>query len=72
MKKERCTGCKYDYYNYGKNSSTGECWLFAIAQVIKRRRVGMNERPPWEREPEFLPDCYRKSGYIFVHPDTDR
>ena len=71
MDKKHCVGCRDDFYN-GKNQyGIQECWCLATAQLIKRKRVAMDERPPWIREPEVLPSCYRQKGYIFVKPEIE-
>lgn len=71
MNKEFCIGCIDDFYN-GKNPlDIKECWHFGSAKRIKRRRVGIHERPPWRRTPELLPSCYREKGFIFISPDRE-
>lgn len=39
-KKEHCCGCQDDYYNYGNNSTTGECWMLKTAKLVKRYKIG--------------------------------
>lgn len=68
--KTDCEGCYNDDYNRGLGGAK-ECWNFKGARILMRRRVGMNEVPPWTRTPELLPSCYRKTGYIFVGPETE-
>ena len=72
MDKRYCTGCKDNFYNAKGNSPTGECRLLSGAKLIARRRVAIDERPPWRRESEILPECYRQHGYIFVDPEQER
>ena len=67
-----CHGCRDDFYNGKNDLGVKQCWHLPRAKVIRRRRVGINEPPPWTRKPEKLPDCYRQSGYIFVRPDQER
>jgi len=69
MDKSKCAGCEYNFYNGNNPYGITECWLLKKAQLIQRRRVGINDVPPWTAKPETLPSCYHKRGYIFVKPD---
>jgi len=72
MDKKHCLGCEQDFYN-GKNQlGVPECWLLRTAKLASRRRVRMDEVPPWTAKPERLPQCYRQRGYIFVEPTVTR
>lgn len=72
MNTSKCAGCSEDFYN-GKNPyDVKECWHLKDAKVILRRRVGINDVPPWKRKPERLPSCYRERGYVFVGPKVER
>lgn len=70
MSKDKCAGCYNDDYNRGLGGAK-ECWSLATAVVTLRRRVGMNDVPPWKAKPERLPNCYQQRGYIFVKPDRE-
>lgn len=67
-----CAGCRDDFYNDHNPLGVKRCWLVDGAKIVLRRRVGMDERPPWKREPEPLPNCYNQSGFIFVEPTRER
>lgn len=70
MDKKHCLGCEEDFYN-GKNPyGITECWLLRDGVLGMRRRVRMDERPPWEAKPEKLPYCYRQKGFVFVTPEV--
>lgn len=69
MDKKNCVGCRDNFYN---NRPEGDCWLLETAELIKRKRVRMDEVPPWQAEPEELPNCYNASGFIFVSPERER
>lgn len=71
MRKVDCEGCYNDDYNHGLGGAE-ECWCFKDARIRLRRAVGLDDVPPWTRTPELLPSCYRKTGYIFVDPETER
>ena len=68
-KKAFCRGCYNDEYNYGLGGAK-QCWGVGSMTVISRKRVHINDVPPWKHEPEQLPDCYRKPQYVFVDADT--
>lgn len=70
--KKFCIGCDDDFFN-GKNPhGIPECCCLKDAKRIKRRRVGISERPPWRRIPELFPFCYKQKGFIFVAPDQEK
>jgi hypothetical protein len=72
MHPKHCILCNDDFYN-GKNGyGIEECWNLKKAKIILRRRVHVNERPPWTREPEKLPNCYRQKGFVFVDPELNK
>ncbi len=70
MNKDKCSGCEDNFYNGNNNLGVGKCWGLDTAKVIKRKRVGMNDMPPWKRKSESLPSCYKQRGYIFVKPEV--
>lgn len=73
MDKKHCVGCRDNFYNF--NSTDGqvhECWMLAEATLKMRRRVHTNDMPPWTREPELLPGCYREPHFVFVEPTVER
>lgn len=55
MSKDKCVGCYNNDYNHGLGGAK-ECWSLASAVVTLRRRVGMNDVPPWKAKPERLPN----------------
>ena len=71
MNKKHCAGCRNNFYNGNNDLGVTECWSLKTAKLIKRRRVGTWERPPWTRTPEKLPNCYSQKGYIFVGKDQE-
>lgn len=71
MDSKYCEGCYCDPYNHGLGGAA-ECWSLKTAELEPRRRVALDERPPWLREPETLPDCYHQTGLIFVDPGRER
>lgn len=67
-----CSGCEQNFYNGNNPMGVQRCWNLDTAKRIKRRRVGINDVPPWTRKPELLPSCYQQRGYIFVGPTVTR
>jgi hypothetical protein len=68
MKKQNCVGCEQNFYNGNNDLGVQECWSFKTAVLKLRRRVGMNDIPPWTATPRSLPSCYQQRGAIFVDP----
>jgi len=72
MDKKHCLGCNEDFYNDKNPYGIKVCWNLRDAKLIMRKRVGINERPPWKSKPEKLPGCYRQKGFIFVNPKENQ
>jgi len=65
--KKMCAGCYNDHYNKPGNSIDGECWLFANAKVIPRKKVHVNQAPPWTWPAVPTMTCYRVPQYVFIN-----
>jgi len=63
--KQYCVGCDDDYYNQWHNSTTGECWSFKTARLVKRFRIG------WWTRPERL-DCFTEVTTNSCHKEAGR
>ena len=73
MEKDKCLGCENNFYNGNNNLNIAECWSLKTATMIKRKKVGINDVPPWTWKPQLFPSCYRQKGYVFIHcEDEDR
>ena len=71
-KKKHCAGCYNNDYNFGLGGSS-ECWSFDSMKLIKRKKVGINDVPPWTWKAIKYPNCYQKRGYVFINcEDKDR
>lgn len=68
-KLKHCAGCRDDYYNHGSNSSTGRCWMFADMQLVWKKEVHIDQRPPWTQKAKRLPQCYHRPQFVYVKPD---
>lgn len=71
-KRKLCAGCRNDFYNQPGNAAGGECWSLKGARVVLKRRVGLDEVPPWTRPPERVLSCRSERGYVFVGKDQAR
>ena len=71
MDHKYCMGCYNNDYNHGLGGAK-ECWSLKDARLILRRRVGMDDVPPWTAKPATLPNCYHQQGCIFVDPTVSK
>jgi len=71
MDKLHCVGCYCNDYNHGLGSAK-ECWSFESAKLIFRKEVPIDQRPPWIQAAKQFPNCYRRTGYVYVGPDQER
>ena len=68
QKLKRCRGCRDDFYN-GKNPlGVEECWCLKNAKIVWRKRVHIDQRPPWNQKSIRVFDCRTEDRYIFVDP----
>ncbi len=71
--KKHCIGCNDNFYNGNNQYGISECWNFKKAKLIKRKKVGINDVPPWTWKPQKFPSCYRRKGYVFINcEESDR
>jgi hypothetical protein len=65
---KNCHNCVDDFYN-GKNPyDIKACWNLEKAKLVLRRKVAINEVPPWINDPILVPGCYREKGFVFLLP----
>lgn len=71
--KSMCEGCYNDFYNQQGNSTTGECWMFAEAEVTKKVEVHINETLDRYkgRTPITTLSCFRKQRYVYFKPGEE-
>ena len=70
MDKKNCVGCEDNFYNGNNPYGVKQCWAFKEAKIIWRKRVSVDQRPPWNQKAERLPSCYHVKRYVFVKPDA--
>lgn len=67
MTKSACSGCEDNFYNGHNPYGVKECWCFKSAEIIQRKKIPIDQRPPWNHKPQKLPSCYRQKGYCILN-----
>lgn len=70
MTKSHCSGCEDDFYNHGGGGAK-ECWAFESAKLIMRKKVSIDQIPPWKQKAAQYPSCYHVKRFVFVGPDRE-
>lgn len=65
-----CVGCENDYYNNRGTSAAadGLCWSIRSASLELRRKVPLDQRPPWKQPAKKVLSCYHQRGFVFMIP----
>lgn len=68
MKKEKCQGCRNEFYNGQNSLGIKECWSFLEAKIVWKVRIGNWENPPYKQKAIRIPNCYHteRQGDHFV------
>lgn len=66
MDKKHCEGCRNDFYNGRDNVGGRDCWSLKDAKLVMRKEVHINQMPPWNQPAKEVPNCYRRSQYVYV------
>ena len=64
-----CNGCENDFYNDKNPFGIKECWSLDTATIEKKKKVHVDDVPPWDHEPIKVLSCYHQKRYVFVNPD---
>lgn len=67
MDKSHCVGCHDNFYN----SETSSCWMLKSAKLAMRKRVHVDQIPPWKNKPAKFPICYHEDRYVYVDPTRE-
>ena len=67
-KKKFCAGCRNNFYNGLNHLDIQECWSFKNAKVVLKKKVHVDQVPPWNQEPIKALDCFHQPRYVFVGP----
>jgi hypothetical protein len=70
-KLKHCRGCYCDDYNHGLGGAA-QCWSLADAKLIWRKRVPMDQVPPWDQKAARFFNCRREQRAVFVKPEVTR
>lgn len=68
-KLQHCAGCEDDFYNGNNPYNVKQCWMLEKMELQLRKKVHINQVPPWKQEPQLFPNCYKQKHYAFVKPD---
>ena len=64
-----CSGCYENIYN-GQNAK--ECWSLKSAKLVMKKKVGINDVPPWNHIPIKCLSCYHETGYVMISTEDNR
>lgn len=65
-KRKHCIGCEQNFYNGNNHYGVKECWNIEDSKMVSKKKVYMDQRPPWTQPPMQVLSCYRQNGYIFI------
>ncbi len=71
-KKKYCSECENNFYNGNNPFGIKECWSFKNSKIVWKKKVSINQVPPWNQKPIRVLNCYREKGYVFVNKDVVR
>ena len=63
-KLKHCTGCEQDVYN-NNFFNIKECWHLEKAKLVLKKKIHINQVPPWKQKPIKVLSCYQQKGYVF-------
>ncbi|KKM72983.1 hypothetical protein LCGC14_1415130 [marine sediment metagenome] len=63
-----CAGCKNNFYNGNNHLNIEECWSFKSSKVVMRKKVYIDQYPPWNQKPIKILSCFHQPRYVFVGP----
>jgi len=61
-----CAGCTENFYNGNNPLGVSECWHLKSARLVKRVRVPLSQRPPWNQEPVKVFQCRHERGVVLM------
>ena len=66
--KKYCHGCHNDFYNGHNELGITMCWSLKDSKVVWKKKVHIDQVPPWNQKPMRVLSCYRQPRYVFVGP----
>lgn len=71
-KLQMCAGCRSNFYNDNNGMGVKWCWSLATANLVLKKEVHVDQRPPWTQKAKPVLDCYHAVGYVYVRPDQEQ
>ena len=65
-----CSGCYENIYN--NTVGVKECWNLKSAKLVMKKKVGLNDVPPWNHIPIKCLSCYHETGYVMISSEDKR
>jgi len=65
-KRKHCAGCEQNFYNGNNPYGVKECWNLNDAKMVSKKKVYIDQRPPWTQPPTKVLSCFQQKGYVFV------
>lgn len=67
-KLKHCIGCRSNFYNGNNPMGIKECWHLKDAKLVLKKRVSINQVPPYKQSPIKVLNCYEENGYVYIDP----
>ena len=64
-KLKMCPGCTDDFYNGNNKMEIKECWYLKTATPVKKKKIPVNQEPPFTQLPISVLQCFHQQGYVF-------
>ena len=61
-----CVGCYENFYNGNNTVGVKECWNLESAKLVMKKKVGIDDVPPWNHTPIKCLSCYHETGYVMI------
>ncbi len=71
-KKKYCEECEDDFYNNKNDLGVKECWHLQDSELVLRKKVALNQTPPWNMKPIKVLSCFRQRGFLFIDKNVTK
>ncbi len=68
---KHCSGCEQDFYNDKNPLGVKECWNLKSARLVLKKKIHVDQQPPWKQKPIKVPSCYCQKRYVFWDKDRE-
>lgn len=65
-----CFGCEDNFYNDSNPYGIKECWNLKSAELVLKKKIHVDQEPPWNQKPIKVLQCYHQKRYVFWDPKT--